>query len=75
MYTSEMEIKIWNDEDGTYIRIGPDGDGLDILTISYHDDRAKERMPIIYISEDQIELFQKALTTISNHMYGKNESI
>lgn len=38
-FTSEIVRKIWSDEDGDYIYVGPDADALDLVEIRLVDEK------------------------------------
>lgn len=40
-YSTEFFMRIYDDE-GCYIQIGPDGDGLDLVQLSSHDDGGRD---------------------------------
>jgi hypothetical protein len=37
-FSIETTTRVYNDDDGSYVSIGPDTDGLDLCRIAYSDD-------------------------------------
>ncbi len=58
-YTTERTLKVYNDNTGDYVSVGPDGDGLDLVELRQTD--AGEMVARISMTHEQAEAFVIAL--------------
>jgi len=65
-YTTEKFIRVYDDKIGSYIEVGPDGDGLDLVDISYNEDNRK--ISFITNQEHAVEMAKAIL-----ELYGDKE--
>lgn len=42
--STERSIRIYDDDHGWFVRVGPDGDSLGMCQISYHEDEKDTRL-------------------------------
>lgn len=68
MYSLENLARIWNDNTGECIEVGPDNDGLDLLEIRAYTDKKKLTGSITLTSE-QAKLVAEALV---KQAFGQN---
>jgi hypothetical protein len=59
-YTAEKNIRVYNDDDGDYVYVGPDGDSLDLVEIRYVDPKGKIGDRII-ITKEQALIVARAI--------------
>ena len=67
-YTLETIQRIYNDGSGEYIEIGPDADGLDLITIADVDSDGKAGGRTVTIHPDMLPLVIKALEKIQSEI-------
>jgi hypothetical protein len=41
-FSTEVVRKIWDDEDGVYVQVGPDGDSLDLVELRTVDETSEQ---------------------------------
>lgn len=66
-YTTETSVRIYNDESGDYIYVGPDSDGLDLVSIYWSDGKTGE-LPVT-MEKERAVLLAKAIL----NLYGWEE--
>jgi hypothetical protein len=69
-YTVEKSIRIYDDVTGDYIHVGPDSDGLNLVTIRSVDQSLDlEKAPEVILYREQALLVAKAII----ELYGNKE--
>jgi hypothetical protein len=67
-YTVERYTKVWDDQHGCHISVGPDRDALDLVEIRYIDDQGKD-IASFAIPKEMAKLLGKAITnTVEGEM-------
>lgn len=72
-FSTEVFRKIWDDEDGCYLQVGPDGDSLDLVELRTVDEESKKYYGDIRIAmwPDQARQVAAALIACADEMEKK----
>ena len=60
-YTVDHVIKVWDDQNGTHVYVGPDGDGLELAELRYVDEDGKIGDRIALPKEMMVEVARAVL--------------
>ena len=69
VYTLEPEYKVWDEENGVYVKVAPDADGLGCIEISYEESGSVDR---ISVPPAMALLIAEAIKRIAEHMIAEN---
>jgi hypothetical protein len=64
-FTTETIKRVWDDENHTYIYVGPDGDGFECIELRYVDEKGK-MIERITMPPEQAKLVAKAILEIAD---------
>jgi hypothetical protein len=69
-FSTEVVRKVYDDEDGVYIQVGPDGDGLDLVELRVSDEESKKYYGDVRITlyPAQARLLADALLACADEM-------
>jgi hypothetical protein len=59
-YTTEVNLRIYNDRDGDFVQVGPDADALDLVELRQYDAQEKI-LSRITMEPEQAQLLAKAI--------------
>lgn len=65
-FTKERVIRVWNDDHGTHIHVGPDGDGLDLVEIRNVDEDGSIVTSITMPAEQAVKVAEAVLELYGN---------
>lgn len=60
-FTKEHVIKVWDDDNGTHVYVGPDADGLELVELRYVDEDGEIGARISMPSDQAIKVAEAIL--------------
>jgi hypothetical protein len=74
-FSTEVVRKIWDDEDGVYYQVGPDGDSLDLVELRTVDEESKKFYGDVRLTMHPLQARQvaAALLACADEMEKKHE--
>lgn len=69
-YSAETRYEVWNDEDGSVLKVGPDSDALDLVAI-VEVDTSGARREIVTMEPEQALLVAAAIERAARDLLAK----
>jgi len=71
-YTSEVAREIWDDKTGEHVVVGPDRDGLGLVSVRYYSGDSAVTNALTF-PPDQAVLVAQAMLASANELKGDNQ--